>query len=1057
MFTKKGIISIYCDKIRVYMEEKQTMKIKYVQISDLHIKSSTSFDNRQITNLVDIAIINCPDIIMLLLSGDIANSGNKDEYSRASSIVEKICKEIKQKINCSIYVICVPGNHDIAYEKEFSRKREDIAKMTLEFQEKNLSSELKRFENYYDFEEKMMNMNTDYLEIEKFDTINEKIIKKTNIDMSNNNCLVSFYQLNDSCYTYVEMGEVKEYDNEKGLLRISPSFFDKISYSNNSINILLMHFPIEYFDDQSRDLFLDFLKSNINIVFTGHLHTNLSYKMLDEQNNTIFISSEAFNTGQNKKSGFNVVSHDLDQQNISIKAYSWNQNRKFYDCVSGESVFSLPTIYKSINMLQLKRDFLNDLLKDEMNISSSSLDYFVFPKLSNKINQEDDKRAININNFDDFLVESSKFQYISIIGDESSGKTEILKYIHSKLTKSHVVLYLNSDIIDGKRNFSVLIKNLFFNQYDVVSIEQFDRIPMSQRILIIDDIDQVKNNDSLLTEAGEKFGKIIFSRNKTQSLNLVDFNNLEDAYENTITFLIEGFYKSKREELIRKVYSLLCVKNGTIFKENDYTKFSKKLSNIVETNLTLFSLNPFMIILMIKHLFFFNIDDEKNVFNEVFMSNITQQINFASVKIGIKSLNPYFQVLQKIAYEMNRNSLNCLQIEDIARVVSAYNEKYDQEIETISVVELLIKARVTKVKNNCYYFTNKNYLAYFASREYVRMSNHFDDHICEFDNLMNNLFDGVNDKILLFMAVSQQNDRIITNILENAEKLFATEKEMDLDNFEFLTKSSELIGLFKPITAEDRKKRNQLQEKNEKEISEKEQKNQQSVFHNIDFTDYEKKFYNGLNYIKLISTIFPTFAHSLDAPTQKRIVSSIYTLSNKLLLHQFKFLDENKEDIIDYLYEKIKNQKPNLNETIPTELIKDKIYLSLVDLVRATILNVYHMAARRSVDLLTEKKLDTYFTELTGSHKIQKIMFKSFSISEEGDKNFREATMKLYKKVEEDKNILLMNCIKLIVRRYVLESETITFYGNDQKFLRVFFNDSSIKTFLTSKFSKKSK
>ena len=102
------------------------MKILFLHLSDIHIKDSKTFNDDKVTKLSKaINTFEKVDEAFILVSGDISQSGTKEQFDIFKSIIGRIYKNIAQNNNLQkrINVLVVPGNHDIDFKnKRMSRK-----------------------------------------------------------------------------------------------------------------------------------------------------------------------------------------------------------------------------------------------------------------------------------------------------------------------------------------------------------------------------------------------------------------------------------------------------------------------------------------------------------------------------------------------------------------------------------------------------------------------------------------------------------------------------------------------------------------------------------------------------------------------------------------------------------------------------------------------------------------------------------------------------------------------------------------------------------------------
>jgi 3',5'-cyclic AMP phosphodiesterase CpdA len=92
------------------------MKILILHLSDLHIKDRNGINTFQIKKIVDVVVsMGQFDRAILIVSGDIAYSGTKDQYKYAKNLLGGIIRNIMKttQFRGLIDIMCVPGNHDI--------------------------------------------------------------------------------------------------------------------------------------------------------------------------------------------------------------------------------------------------------------------------------------------------------------------------------------------------------------------------------------------------------------------------------------------------------------------------------------------------------------------------------------------------------------------------------------------------------------------------------------------------------------------------------------------------------------------------------------------------------------------------------------------------------------------------------------------------------------------------------------------------------------------------------------------------------------------------------
>lgn len=128
------------------------MRISFLHLSDFHLNDSKGVHPAKIQAIVDSLGVYTPiEGIVIVLSGDIAATGQANQYKIAATFLKRLIPEIRRKYSISeknTKILIVPGNHDSDYfvfptlrfnaSKEYSRgkaidKMEDFIRITLIF------------------------------------------------------------------------------------------------------------------------------------------------------------------------------------------------------------------------------------------------------------------------------------------------------------------------------------------------------------------------------------------------------------------------------------------------------------------------------------------------------------------------------------------------------------------------------------------------------------------------------------------------------------------------------------------------------------------------------------------------------------------------------------------------------------------------------------------------------------------------------------------------------------------------------------------------------------
>ncbi len=122
---------------------------------------------------------------------------------------------------------------------------------------------------------------------------------------------------------------------------------------------------------------------------------------------------------------------------------------------------------------------------------------------------------------------------------------------------------------------------------------RYEQIPKEKKVLIIDDIDQVKQSsfDAFLSKIDDKFEFFIFTSNRLLDLNL--FERMKEqlkAADSIYRYQIMPFYADKRLELIQRIVTLNTTDKSSI------SKTVHALSDTLTAQRRFISLDPDFII-----------------------------------------------------------------------------------------------------------------------------------------------------------------------------------------------------------------------------------------------------------------------------------------------------------------------------------------------------------------------------------------------------------------------------------------------------------------------------
>lgn len=469
-------------------------------------------------------------IDFIAFTGDLVDKGGSSFTSLDDAflefeiqVIEKLTNELGLPKN---RFIIIPGNHDID-------RRADLksTEMGLRLQlstidaindflndEHEFLGSTKRIERYKIFENTLYE-DSEQTRVSNLVTVHNHQIGDLKVGLA---CLNSSWRCYDSDEDpkYVLIGEKQVMDA-----------VDKIDSCD--IKIALIHHPFEEISQIERRFIRDRILSNFDLILSGHVHKEDSYKFSNMFGSTIFSAAPASWTGNIRSfstehmNGFTVIDYEYEQGcKLTYKKYSHNKmkfiNNNEVGNDNGEEFYSFPD-----NKALKDRKKIKQIIEDISEVHCETLDehlltfntdtaapkkindLFVLPKLVRK----------NEDVVEDTLTEVTEQTYtinelcearenFMLLGVKESGKTILLDKILMEYTTDYekygkVPVYLNFEEINGTEMDTVISKYINVGIREIRNGD-FD---LSNIVLLIDNIKFEERYRKILDKLSMFFSK----------------------------------------------------------------------------------------------------------------------------------------------------------------------------------------------------------------------------------------------------------------------------------------------------------------------------------------------------------------------------------------------------------------------------------------------------------------------------------------------------------------------------------------------------------------------
>lgn len=928
------------------------MKILFLHLSDFHFKSSAAVSQTHLEKIID-ATRSCGQIdeMVIVLSGDIAYSGANHEYNAARLFLNKLFKSIKGKnvFNGYVHVVCVPGNHDIAY--------------TLPPRTSATLNEIFKDYSYSDYVDQELTMQKNFFAfVDNYDCFREdKIFDRIILDF--NNYKIEFNLINSAIFSLMK-------EEDKGLHFIDQTYINELNQPTGADFVIsVIHHPPEWYIDEVKHQLETAMLCKSSLIFSGHEHWSALKESSYDNHASSFIhcGGSLCDDIDWSKSEFETGLLNTETLEYKFSIFRWNNEELQYEqkCNKTQTLESKPSIERK---LVVRDEYIKELFSNSNHFfSNNSIEYFVFPRVEKEAYDDSSRQEfIDINSFIEEILPQKK---VLITGVSNSGKTSLLKALFMNLTEQeYCVIYTDIDTIK-KKDTSKIVKANFEDIYgEGLSLySRFSQLPIEKKILIIDDIDKINKHDfeRYINEQSQSFGLLLFTASSVVDLDIMkrveDALNIEGAVSK---YRISPFYSDKRRELVGKLVKLRNIIDPSIEVELTIDKIcdSMKLQN------RYISLNPDFLITFVEY-YLKNegtmVDNDSSIFSKAFESKITTSL--AENKYKDITVEKLFKLLSMIAHHIHFEKRYPISEQEIIDIVNYYNKEYDDEVKSLALLETIKNADIFKEDSGGYKFKNRNHLAYFCAREVNFLYNTTGDE-SDLKHLINCCCFGINADILMFISYITDNTRILKLFLSMTRELTEGWEEFDFENNcpEFLR-----VSTAQPLALPED---TFIREQAEKEIEVERENNKLQT---IDIYDYNEddvglianQIIRSISLFAIISKCLPGFEHNMTASMREDFVREIFSLPNKIYYRWAKAVDPVYDELIRELTKMesldYKNQSKEQIDKIE-EKFKTVSSLLLLDIYNIGV----NLATKENSFRLLDKK--PYDEKLT--YSIEKLM-----------------------------------------------------------------------------------
>ena len=487
------------------------MRLLLVQLSDIHFRTASNPISARVSQIA--AAIrstgSTPDACAILITGDIAWSGDDAEYEVARAFFSDLRRELEHDFpGTQLAFLVIPGNHDCLLPTEKIELRKVVAAAAAQLApgappDPGISTDLLAAqEGFFKFVPALAQAPT---------TWQDKLCSHQSFSFCGK--VIRFNLFNTAFLSQRE---------EQPALSIPLTLLESIlPDSTADLTVALYHHAEGWLEPTFKRSFRKLIETTSDIVFTGHEHQS-DYHLTQnvEGNHLTYVEGDALQEiGHPGRSGFNCLLIDLAERKQSYFLFRWKADR--YTAIVDGAEHPLQVIPKGGSYFQLDERYQKRLIEDDFGFRHANKaillldDIFVYPSVT-KPNPKGHHDTIL---GDQLLDHVLKTRHVLFYGPDLSGKTALLKVLQRDVFSSTAIIPVR---LEGSeitaQSEDVLLKKVWSRveeQYTAECVEVFRQLPRERRALLIDNLDdsQVRTDKlrALLEAAKKHFAVIVAS------------------------------------------------------------------------------------------------------------------------------------------------------------------------------------------------------------------------------------------------------------------------------------------------------------------------------------------------------------------------------------------------------------------------------------------------------------------------------------------------------------------------------------------------------------------
>ncbi|MFY0676784.1 MAG: metallophosphoesterase [Neptuniibacter sp.] len=905
------------------------MSLVIVHLSDIHIKTKHDkilAKGEQIAGIIR-AHQGSKHQCFIVVSGDIAFSGNKSQYELAQQLLSTIVNQLTTSFEAPVQVLMAPGNHDCDFTKD-SQLRNILleglnGKPHDEIEEATIAACAAVQDDFFAFRDNLNKTRK---------TTDSKLWTRYDYEVEGK-------QISFDCLNFAWSSKLQEGQGE--LIFPIEKFHAELE-EKSDLRIFLFHHPMPWIRQGQYQTLRSKIRANADIVLTGHEHYGSATEISDKRNgdSVIFEGACLQENGQDDLSEFNIINIDPENGDYQFNHYVFRDNEYRKD----------PTEVKGSIFAQAPRHMLNGLsIQDEhmawlidpganfthpykQNIELS--DIFIYPELEPFSSDDVEFASVSSKTIID-AIESE--ECVLIKGEEQYGKTALLKTFNTALFDGgYAPLFIDSTRIGKASNndLNKIYRRAIGAQYGQASIDKYLSICRRKKVILLDSFDKSKVKDrfqhKIVSFFRDQADKVIVTANDSMEFSEVLHPEISEEMSHFAHFKLNHFGNNLRYKLIKKWRSIgsdYNLSEADLIARVDHLE--KLLNSVIGKNLV--PKVPFFILTILQSLESTNqnTDFHNSGLGHYYHYLITESLGKAHVKK--EALHEYFSFLSQLAWFIYHEGENDIDETRLRHFVDQYSAEYTR-IDASDRLKRLVEARILSRRDRFYAFSYPYTYFYFLGRYLSK--NLVDEEVQGIiSNSCKHIYMHDHANIVMFVAHHAQDRTIIPDILANLRELFnehdAITFDGDTDSLnQFVGDTAQLIYRNSnpdDVREEHTRLKDELEKQEDPDVKQKECESE---------LDLMSKLNKLMKTMEILGQLLKSYYGSIRMSDKQEMVAEVFNAPMRALKDFYCFIEKDSEALIGEIEGHIKSKNGSLSKE-KTRSIAERLSYEIIGAITA--------------------------------------------------------------------------------------------------------------------------